>query len=148
MPHGSPLRPSTPHHSPHHSSNSPKRSPNVSRDPRLSIIAEDGDLLPAPLKTHHRPFSRKWNYGEPPRHSYEKPPPIYSAWDVTGPKGEKLVDVWRNNHVSSRGGWKRIFVIVLVLVAILVALITGLVLGLRNKNQKRYRMFANIAFQW
>lgn len=137
MPHGSPLRPSPPSHSLYHSSNSPKRSPNVPRDARLSIIAEDGDLLPAPLKTQHRPFSRKWNLGEPPRHSFEKPPPIYSAWDVTGPKGEKLVDVWRNNYVSSRGGWKRTFVIVLMLVGISVALIAGLVVGLRNRDQKR-----------
>lgn len=76
---------------PRHSAKGSKRSRAnsivvVDRDARLSVIAEDG--VSPPEQAHkHRISSRGWAFGNPPRHSFEKPPPQYSFWDVTGPKG-------------------------------------------------------------
>lgn len=131
---GSPQRPPLPKYSPKHS---PKRGHVRSKNARLSVIVEDSAIPPIPPGTHNRPFSRRWNLGEPPRHSFEKPPPKYSVWDVTGPKGEKLVDVRNNKYIASRGGWKRICIILWVLTAIVLALCLGLIMGLRKKSSKR-----------
>ncbi|MCJ1270130.1 hypothetical protein MMC22_010024 [Lobaria immixta] len=111
-----------------------KRSRANSIDVRLSIIEEDGVPPPPPPKAHNRPFSRRWNIGDPPRASYENPPPKYSPWVATGPKGEKLWEVRNNKYIASRGGWKRICLVGFVVVAILVALIVGLVLGLKKSK--------------
>ncbi|MCJ1479526.1 hypothetical protein MMC13_008212 [Lambiella insularis] len=117
--------------------------PSIARshDARLSIIVEDGDVPPGPYlqpKTQRRPFSKAWLLGSPPRHSYEEPPPKYSLWDVTGPKGEKLMELRHNinanKHIAGRGGWKRLFLLVLMVIAIIVALAVGLSIGLRNRN--------------
>lgn len=118
---------------------SPKRSGVVSADARLSIIAEDGVAHPRPSQnTHHRPFSRRWNLGDPPRHSFEVPPPKYALWDVTGPpKSDKLADVRNNKHIAKRGGWRRTCLIALLVTAVVVALVVGLVVGLRNRAKKR-----------
>ena len=106
---------------------------------RLSIIAEDSDApLPQhPAKTHHRPFSRRWNLGDPPGHDHDQSPPHYSVWDVTGPKGEKLIDVRNNKYVVRRGGWRRLCLLALVVIAVVVALGVGLGIGLRKKNESR-----------
>lgn len=125
---------------PRHSSNGFKRNATNAADARLSIIAEDGVLSPHPAKAHNRPFSRRWNIGDPPRHSFEKSPPSYSVWDVTGPKGEKLGDVRNNKHIASRGGWKRTCLIALLVLAMLVALIVGLIVGLQKKHKKGYEL--------
>lgn len=122
---------------PRHSSNGSKRSHASARDARLSVIVEDGGIPSIPPKTHNRPFNRRWNLGEPPRHSFEKSPPKYSVWDVTGPKGEKLVDVRNNKYIASRGGFRRICIILLMTIAIVVALVLGLVIGLRKRNSSR-----------
>lgn len=110
----------------------------MSGDTRLSVIAEDGDVQPAPPippKAAHRPLAKRFHLGDPPRHSYEKPPPPYSVWtNVTGPKGERLVDVRRKPHIVRRGGWRRLCVVAFVVIALLVGLIVGLVVGLRKKN--------------
>ena len=125
---------------PRHSTNGSKRersrassihSPSV----RLSIIEEDGDIPPMPPKAHHRPFHRRWNLGDPPRFSFETPPPKYSVWDEKGPKGEKLSDIRNKKYIARRGGWRRICLIALVIIAIIVALTVGLVVGLRKKNR-------------
>ena len=112
------------------------RSRGNSVDTRLSIIAEDGVLSPPPPeRTQNRFFNRRWNIGEPPSHNFETPPPKYSVWDATGPKGEKLADVRNNKYIARRGGWNRILLISLLVVAIIVALIAGLVVGLRKKKK-------------
>ncbi|MCJ1439338.1 hypothetical protein MMC27_008730 [Xylographa pallens] len=108
---------------------------------RLSIIVEDGDVPPVPQrpsKSQRRPFSRIFFPVSPPRHSFESPPPRYSLWDVTGPKGEKLAEL-RNNinnnkHIAGRGGWKRLLLLVLIVIVIIVALAVGLTIGLRNRS--------------
>ncbi|KAL8775999.1 MAG: hypothetical protein Q9213_008414 [Squamulea squamosa] len=123
---------------PRHSNNGLKRSrassvhsPNV----RLSVIDEDAaSTPPMPPKAHHRPFHRRWNLGDPPRSSFESPPPKYSVWDTMGPKGEKLADVRNNKHIARRGGWRRIFLILLILLTIIVGLAVGLAIGLRKKE--------------
>jgi hypothetical protein len=123
---------------PRHSFNSPKRSGAAPPDARLSIIAEDGVLPPRPPpNTHHRPFSRRWNLGDPPRPSFEPSPPKYAVWDGTGPKGEKLADVRNNRFIARRGGWRRIGLLGVILAAVVVALVVGLVVGLRNRDRKR-----------
>ncbi len=113
------------------------RSRADSVDTRLSIIAEDG-VVPPPLpeRTHNRFFNRRWNIGEPPRHSFETPPPKYSVWDATGPKGEKLGDVRNNKYIARRGGWRRILILGILIVAVIVALVVGLVIGLRKENSR------------
>lgn len=113
----------------------------MSLEPRLSVIAEDGDAQPAPPippKASHRPFSKRFNHGDPPRHSYEKSPPPYSIWSVTGPKGERLADLRRTERGRKRGGWRRLCLVALLVVAALVGLIVGLVIGLRNKHSNAY----------
>jgi len=113
------------------------RSRANSIDTRLSIIAEDVvPPPPLPERTHNRFFNRRWNIGEPPRHSFETPPPKYSVWDATGPKGEKLGDVRNNKYIARRGGWRRLLIIGILFVAITVALVVGLVIGLRKKNSR------------
>ena len=128
------------------SQNSSKHSLTASAKNRLSIIAEDGDVPPvpkAPIKAHHRPFNRRWNLGDPPRHSFEKSPPPYSVWNLTGPKGEKLTDVRNNKHIARRGGWKRLLALAVVLIAVVVALAVGLAIGLRKKRNSRYSFDAH-----
>ena len=126
---------------PRHSTNGSKRERERSRanstdQARLSVIIEDGvGPVDLPQRTHHRQFSRGWNFGAPPRHSYEDPPPHYSVWDVLGPKGEKLVDVRNNKYIAGRGGFKRICIIALLVVVVIVALVVGLVVGLRKDKQ-------------
>ncbi|KAL8806149.1 MAG: hypothetical protein Q9182_001550 [Xanthomendoza sp. 2 TL-2023] len=123
---------------PRHSTNGSKRSrassvhsPSV----RLSIIEEDSaSHPPIPPRAHHRPFHRRWNLGDPPRSSFESPPPKYSVWDTMGPKGEKLGDVRNNKHIARRGGWRRICLILLILLTLVVGLAVGLSIGLRKKN--------------
>ncbi len=114
----------------------------MSGDTRLSVIAEDGDVQPAPpipLRAAHRPFGKRFHHGDPPRHSFEKPPPPYSVWsDVTGPKGERLGDLRRNRFIAKRGGWRRLCIIGFVVIAVLVGLIVGLVVGLRRKRSNEY----------
>ncbi|KAL8630416.1 hypothetical protein Q9189_003900 [Teloschistes chrysophthalmus] len=130
---------------PRHSTNASKRersrasSLHSASVPRLSIIEEDAaNIPPIPPKAHHRPFHRRWNLGEPPRFSFETPPPKYSLWDATkGPKGEKLADVRNNKHIARRGGWRRICLIALLLVASIVALAVGLAVGLNRKNSQK-----------
>ena len=118
--------------------NSPNRNGAVSSDARLSIIAEDGVPLPRPPQNPpHRPFRRRWNLGDPPRHSFEVPPPKYALWDVPEPKGDKLDDVRNNKHIAKRGGWRRTCLILLILIAAVVALVVGLVVGLRHRAKKR-----------
>ncbi|KAI4235038.1 MAG: hypothetical protein L6R40_006584 [Gallowayella cf. fulva] len=123
---------------PRHSSNGSKRSrassvhsPSV----RLSIIEEDAaSHPPMPPRAHHRPFHRRWNLGDPPRSSFESPPPKYSVWDTLGPKGEKLGDVRNNRHIARRGGWRRICLIMLILLTLVVGLAVGLSIGLHKRN--------------
>ncbi|KAL8672015.1 MAG: hypothetical protein Q9168_003520 [Polycauliona sp. 1 TL-2023] len=123
---------------PRHSNNGSKRSrassvhaPSV----RLSIIEEDAAAAPPmPPRAHHRPFHRRWNLGDPPRSSFESPPPKYSVWDTRGPKGEKLSEVRNNKHIARRGGWRRICLILLILLTLVVALAVGLSIGLRKKQ--------------
>ena len=115
---------------------------------RLSIIVEDGDVPPVaqlPFRSQRRPFSRMFFPASPPRESFESPPPKYSVWDVTGSKGEKLIEL-RNNinnnrHIAGRGGWKRLFLLVLFVIAVIIALAVGLTIGLQNKrNSSRYAL--------
>ena len=107
---------------------------------RLSVIAEDGDvpLVPEiPTKSYCAPFSRRWNLGDPPRHSFEKSPPKYSLRDVAGPKAERLLDFRNNKYIVRRGGWKRLLVLVLLGIAIIIALAVGLTIGLRKDSSNR-----------
>ncbi|KAL8799628.1 MAG: hypothetical protein Q9223_005293 [Gallowayella weberi] len=125
---------------PRHSTNGSKRSrassvhsPSV----RLSIIEEDAAHPSIPPRAHHRPFHRRWNLGDPPRSSFESPPPKYSVWDTMGPKGEKLGDVRNNKHIARRGGWRRICLIMLILLTLVVGLAVGLSIGLRKQNSQQ-----------
>lgn len=120
----------------HRSPKSKRSRPNSADTRPLSIIAEDGIVPALPDRTHTRFFNRRWNFGDPPRHSFEIPPPKYSVWDATGPKGEKLTDVRENKHIARRGGWRRIFIIGIIFTATLVALIVGLVVGLRSEHSR------------
>ena len=125
---------------PRHSKNGAKRSrANSVVDARLSVIAEDGAVPQVPEKSrNNRTFSRGWAFN-PPRHSFEESPPIYSFWDVTGPKGEKLTDVRNNKYIAQRGGWRRICLIFFVVLAVILALAIGLGVGLhKKKHTSRY----------
>ncbi|MCJ1309762.1 hypothetical protein MMC25_003423 [Agyrium rufum] len=108
-------------------------------EPRLSIIAEDGDVVlpsqPQPtVRSHNRRHIRRWHYDDPPRHSYEKSPPPYSMWGVSGPAGEKLAQVKRKAYFVTRGGWRRLIAIAIIILAIIAGLIAGLVVGLKKRN--------------
>ena len=132
---------SLPRHSTHNAKRARAGSRASSLDPRLSAIAEDGNLPPPPQpalqhQTHNRPFHRRF-LGEPPRYRDGKEPPKYSLWDVTGPKGEKLDELRNNRYVAGRGGWKRICLVALIVLACIVALVVGLAVGL-HKRHSRY----------
>lgn len=124
--------------------NNSKQSLTLSARNRLSIIAEDGDIPPVPkvpTRTHHRPFNHRWNLGDPPRHSFEKPPPPYGVWNAPGPKPENFKDIKTkkpNKHLERRGGYRRLLAIALLVIATVVALVVGLVVGLRKKQNNRY----------
>jgi hypothetical protein len=112
-------------------------------EPRLSVIAEDGDGAPQEpksiLRPHHRPFSRIWNIGYPPRPSYEKSPPDYSELrDVPPTRMERLMmKVRSNKYVARRGGWKRLLCFIILVIALIIGLAVGLTVGLRNRNSPR-----------
>lgn len=117
--------------------------PRASDDqPRLSVIDENSDaLLPAsahsPPVAAHRPMSKRWR-DAPSDTNSERSPPMYSVWDVSGPRGEKLMDMRNNKYLSRRGGWKRLCLIFLVVAIPTIALGVGLRLGLhKNQNQSR-----------
>ncbi|MCJ1339284.1 hypothetical protein MMC09_004573 [Bachmanniomyces sp. S44760] len=113
---------------------------NLPEDGRLAVIAEDGEAPPmphSPPRTHHKLYSRRWAFGDPPRHSFEKSPPPYSIWNITGPKGEKLADVRSNKYIARRGGWRKLLIIALLVLAVAIALIVGLVVGLRHKDSSK-----------
>ncbi|KAI9705911.1 MAG: hypothetical protein M1836_005317 [Candelina mexicana] len=104
---------------------------------RLSAIAEDGDAPAIPQKAAHRPASRRFGLGHPPRHDHESPPPPYTSFaDVLGPNGEKFNDVRNNKHIARRGGWKRLCIIGIVAAAVIVGLVVGLVVGMHHKGNK------------
>ncbi|KAI9719392.1 MAG: hypothetical protein M1812_003463 [Candelaria pacifica] len=104
---------------------------------RLSAIAEDSDAPALPRKAAHRPASRRFGLGLPPRHDHESPPPPYTSFaDVLGPNGEKFSDVRNNKHIARRGGWKRLCIIGFVVAAVLVGLVVGLAVGLHHKSSK------------
>lgn len=106
---------------------------------RLSAIAEDGDAPAIPPKAAHRPVSRRFGLGSPPKHDHESPPPPYTSFaDVLGPNGEKFNDVRNNKHIARRGGWKRLCIIGFVAAVVLVGLVVGLVVGMRHKGSNRY----------
>jgi len=114
---------------------------SASSDLRLSVIAEDGDVpLPprAVIKTHNRPFSRRWNLGNPPRHNHEKSPPEYSLRDESSPKEQRFMAIRSNKQLAKRGGWKRLLCIVLFLIAVIIALAVGLSVGLKEHHSTRY----------
>jgi hypothetical protein len=106
--------------------------------PRLSIIDENSDTLPplpcTPATASHRPFSKRWR-DSPPAVNHENSPPGYSVWDVSGPRGEKLMDVRNNRYIVKRGGWKRLCLVLLILAALAIALGVGLGVGLKNKHK-------------
>ena len=119
---------------------------SASSDLRLSVIAEDGDVpLPprAVIRTHNRPFSRRWNLGNPPRHNYEKSPPEYSLRDESPPKKQRFMAIKNNKQLAKRGGWKRLLCMVLFLIAIIIALAVGLSVGLKNHRSTRYAFYRN-----
>ncbi|KAL9043587.1 MAG: hypothetical protein Q9214_003230 [Letrouitia sp. 1 TL-2023] len=128
--------------SPRHSTRGSKQSRSSSvhsPDRRLSIIEEDGFTPPIPPRAHHRPFNRRWHLGDPPRHSFDIPPPQYSSvWNTTGPKGEKLLDVRNNKYIAPRGGLKRICLALFILVALIVGLAVGLIIGLRKRHSSSH----------
>ena len=112
------------------------------KNKRLSIIAEDGDVPSVPQRpnrVHHRPHNSRWNIGDPPRHSFENSPPAYSVWSLTKPRSDKLRDMKNNKFIVGRGGWRRILAFALLVIATIVALVVGLVVGLRRRHHgQRY----------
>ena len=115
--------------------------------PRLSIIDEDSDALrptpSSPPTTSHRPFSRRW-HDKPPAAEYDRSPPTYSVWDVSGPRGERLMDMRNNKYIVRRGGWKRLCIVLVILAAVSIALGVGLGIGLRRAHRdglNRYLTF-------
>lgn len=61
---------------------------------------------------------------------------MYSVWDVSGPRGEKLMDMRNNKYMVRRGGWKRLCLIFLVVAIIAIALGVGLAVGLRKAHMR------------
>lgn len=130
-----------------HSSNGARRSRRGSAatlETRLTIIEEDHPSPPLapplppqqPLKTHHRPFSRRF-LGDPPRYS-NKAPPNYTLENVIGPNGEKFTDVRDNRYIAGRGGLKKLCIAVCILLTVVVAIVVGLAVGLSKRNSNRY----------
>ncbi|KAI9817155.1 MAG: hypothetical protein M1827_001267 [Pycnora praestabilis] len=111
----------------------------TSADERLSTIVEDGDGTPQlPKKTSHRPFSRRFQLGHPPRHDYEGPPPPYSPLGGRlSSKGERFEPVRNNKYIARRGGWKRLCILAIVVIIVIVGLVVGLVVGLRKKHDSK-----------
>ncbi len=128
---------------PRHSSSGARRSRTSSRaaslDNRLPAIDEDSPSPPLslPQKTHHRPFTRRF-LGDPPHYGSGHPPPKYTFWDVTGPKGEKFEDLRNNEYIAKRGGWKRICTISLIVLFLLIGLVVGLAVGLTKGKSNKY----------
>ena len=110
---------------------------------RLSIIAEDENQAPPTLskpkfiRTSNRSHHRRWS-DQPPRHSFEAPPPKYDILDENSPPRRTGLSAWKTNrHIVKRGGWKRLLILILVLLAITIALAVGLGVGL-TRNHDRY----------
>jgi len=83
--------------------------------------------------------SRSARYGAPPRPSHEVAPPIYASQDFHKPPptdpSEPVSDSRFARLRHSRGGWKRLAVIVVVAILLIaVALGVGLGVGLKNST--------------
>lgn len=128
---GRPVRPRPPRR---HSSGNGKYN-----GPTLGTVEEDGGMAPdIPPKAHHRQFARMFNI-VPFLHFDKDPfPPPYDFENILGPGGEKLADVRQNRHTTSRGGWKRIMLLIVVSILLIIGLIVGLVLGLRARSHDKH----------
>ena len=117
----------------------PESSPQDTNG-RLEVIMEHGDgppLTPEAVKTSHRPFTRRYQHGNPPPFRQGSPPPPYSVYGgILGPNGEKLSDMRNNKYIAKRGGWKRLCAVALVLVIVIVGLAVGLAVGLKKKPSR------------
>ncbi|KAL9625465.1 MAG: hypothetical protein Q9160_000528 [Pyrenula sp. 1 TL-2023] len=127
-------RPARPRPPRRHSSNNGKYD-----GPTLGAIDEDGGMAPdIPPKAHHRQFARMFHL-VPLLHFDREPesrPPtlLYDFEKILGPNGEKLADVRRNWRGRSRGGLKRLVMLIAVSILLIVGLIVGLVLGLKKRG--------------
>ena len=140
-----PAQPAQARHSSH-----PRRSRATSLagsvDQRLSVIDEDHPSppldSPTPInpKTQHRPFSRRFGLGEPPKYSSSNRPPNYTFWDITGPKGEKFDDLRNNAYIAKRGGWRRFCIIFWLILVVAIALAVGLGVGLSRRHHNEYAL--------
>lgn len=112
----------------------------------LPAILEDESTHATPRTAHmpprlsNRPAHNHFGLGLPPVHSHERSPPAYSHVDIfrgiKGPSREKLVGLRNNRHISNRGGWGRVALLILVIILCVVGLVSGLVFGLRNRHQR------------
>ena len=137
------------HHTPRRS-RSRATSLAGSVEQRLSVIDEDQPSPPhpplepieEPVRIHHRPFSRRLGLGEPPQYKRGLSPPRYTFWDnVKGPKGEKFEDLRNNAYIASRGGWKRLCLIIWLILMATIALAIGLGVGLSQRHKESVHHF-------
>lgn len=140
--------------SPSSSSPSPRRRSRSSPShipPRLGAISEDeASVAPdLPPRAFNRPLQRMFHLGFPPGYGsdgdkapkYNEEIPDYR--DVKGPKGENLEDLRHNRHISRRGGWKRLVVMIAVvhaLVAVGVGVGLGVGLSMKSRERNRYQI--------
>lgn len=125
-----PLRPRPPRR---HSSNNGKYN-----GPTLGAIDEDGGMAPdIPPKAHHRQFARLFHLVPLLYFDKDPEPLVYDFENIIGPGGEKLADVRQNRYHSTRGGWKRLLLLIFVSILLIIGLIVGLVLGLKARSHDR-----------
>lgn len=80
------------------------------------------------------PLSRRYNHGEPPRATDEKPPPSYRSQpsEPSASDDPSNLKTW----FASRGGWRRLALLVLsIILAIAIALGVGLGVGLKRSKE-------------
>jgi hypothetical protein len=66
----------------------------------------------------------------------QHPGPYTEYNEITGPARLKFSDLRNNRHVQKRGGWRRMWLLVVLVFLMIIGLVLGLVFGLKAKHRK------------
>jgi len=116
----------------------PNSLPAIDED-NASFITDSTKVPPVPPRAVNRPNRYAAGFGTGTAQGWmdtDSEPPSYD--DIKHGKGEKFAELRRewgeNRHISKRGGWKRLLLLLLLLLVLGIALGVGLGVGLKKRS--------------